>query len=87
MPREIRLRRTVSECNVRGAMTDDILRRAIDAAGGPTKLAKALGVTHSAVSHWTRVPAERVLAVAKASGIAPHLLRPDIYPPPGEAAA
>ena len=49
------------------------------------KVAKALKITHGAVSQWKRVPAERVLDVEKITGIPRHMLRPDIYPNPAEA--
>lgn len=60
--------------------------RAIAAAGGVTRLAEAVGVSRSAVSQWPRVPANRVLAVEKATGVPRHELRPDIYPLDGAAA-
>lgn len=56
--------------------------RAVEAAGGVTRLAEALGIGRSAVSQWPRVPVERVLAVEAATGVPRHELRPDIYPPP-----
>lgn len=50
-------------------------------AGGPSKLAEALGdLSSQAVSQWKRVPAERVIAVEKVTGISRHDLRPDLYP-------
>jgi DNA-binding transcriptional regulator YdaS (Cro superfamily) len=59
------------------------LSRAVKAAGGQAKLAEALGIYQSAVAKWVankRVPAERVLAVEKITGVSRHELRPDIYP-------
>lgn len=58
------------------------LRRAIDAVGGVAKLAAALGCTSQAVSQWKRVPAERVIAVERATAgkVSRHQLRPDLYP-------
>jgi DNA-binding transcriptional regulator YdaS (Cro superfamily) len=50
------------------------------------RVAKALKITHGAVSQWKRVPAERVLTVEKVTGIPRHILRPDLYPDPMEAA-
>ena len=52
-------------------------------AVGPTAIARVVGVTQPAVSQWTVCPAERVLAVEKATGVSRHLLRPDIYPKEG----
>jgi len=50
--------------------------------GLQAELARALGITRGAVAKWKQVPAERVLAVERLSGISRHDLRPDIYPPP-----
>lgn len=47
--------------------------------GRVTKLADAIGVTHSAVSQWNQVPAERVVQVEKVTGIPREKLRPDIF--------
>jgi DNA-binding transcriptional regulator YdaS (Cro superfamily) len=44
-------------------------------------VARALGVTRGAVTKWQQVPAERVLAVEKATGIPRERLRPDLYKP------
>jgi DNA-binding transcriptional regulator YdaS (Cro superfamily) len=45
------------------------------------KVARALGITHGAVSQWRRVPAERVIAVEALTGFPKERLRPDLYPP------
>jgi DNA-binding transcriptional regulator YdaS (Cro superfamily) len=68
--------------------TPSALRRAIAAVGGTqTALARALGLSQAHVWNWLRagrVPAERVLAIYRATGgeVTPHALRPDIYPDP-----
>src|SRR4051812_23639096 len=63
-------------------MRDDALERAIVEAGGVAALARAINVTPQAVSQWDRVPAERALAVEKATEgrITRQELRPDLYP-------
>ena len=70
-------------------MRDKALTRAIESAGGVTRLAESLGITAAAVAQWTRVPDRRVLAVERATGrkVKRHELRPDLYPPPVRAQA
>lgn len=68
-------------------MRDAGLQQAIRAVGGISALARALGVTQPAISGWVRVPAERVVAVEAASGVARHVLRPDLYPVDAEGLA
>jgi DNA-binding transcriptional regulator YdaS (Cro superfamily) len=63
------------------------LRRAIKAAGGQAALAAAIGVRQSHVWYWLHksesgVPAEHVPAVAQATGVARHELRPDLFAGP-----
>jgi TorA maturation chaperone TorD len=65
-------------------MRDHGLQEAIRAAGGIGELARRLGISQPSVSNWDRVPAERVLSVEQATGIARALLRPDLF---GEDAA
>ena len=60
-------------------MSDPGLREAIRAAGGVTELARRVGVSQPSISNWSRIPAERVLAVEAATGIARAVLRPDLY--------
>ena len=65
------------------------LDRAISEVGSQAELAKCIGVHPMAVSQWKRrgrIPAERVLAIAKATDwrITPHELAPDIYPDPND---
>lgn len=57
------------------------LERAIKAVGTAGKLAEAIGISAQAVSQWDEVPPLRVLAVSRISGVPPHELRPDLYPP------
>lgn len=60
--------------------------RAVEAVGGVTKLANAIGVTRSAVSQWDVVPMDRVFEVARVTGVPAHELRPDLIPAPQDAA-
>lgn len=47
--------------------------------GRLTKLATAIGVTHSAILQWDKVPAERLGDVSRETGIPMHELRADIF--------
>jgi TorA maturation chaperone TorD len=60
-------------------MADPGLSEAIRAAGGITELARRIGISQPSVSNWSRVPAERVLSVEAATGVARTALRPDLY--------
>ena len=55
------------------------LEQAIEKVGGRAALARALNLSRAVIYLWKRVPAERVVAVEKASGIPRHKLRPDLY--------
>jgi TorA maturation chaperone TorD len=61
-------------------MRDSGLNAAINAVGGVSELARKLGIAQPSVSNWTRVPAERVVAVEEATGVNRIILRPDLYP-------
>jgi TorA maturation chaperone TorD len=61
---------------------DAALDRAIDAAGGVAQLARKIGVAQPSVSSWSRVPAQRVIAVEAATGVPRKHLRPDLYSEP-----
>jgi TorA maturation chaperone TorD len=61
------------------AMRDLGLQRAIDAAGGISELARKVGISQPSVSNWSRIPADRVVAVAEATGIDRAVLRPDLF--------
>ena len=60
------------------------LDQAIAQAGSGVLLARAIGLTPMAVSHWKvrGIPAHRVLSIEAATGISRHCLRPDLYPQP-----
>lgn len=60
-------------------MRDRGLNEAIDAVGSVSELARQLGISQPSVSNWTRVPAERVVAVEAITGIDRMVLRPDLY--------
>jgi TorA maturation chaperone TorD len=68
-------------------MRDAGLQEAIRAAGGVSALARRLGVAQPSISIWTKVPAERVLAVEAATAVSRSVLRPDLYPEEAEAPA
>lgn len=57
-------------------------------AGGGAALARASGVTRFAVQMWkdTGIPAARVPAVSRATGLSLHDLRPDLFDAPAAAA-
>lgn len=63
-----------------------IVFQAIRDAGGPSAMARELGLTPWAVSKWvtTGLPANRVLWLAERTGwkYTPHSLAPGIYPNP-----
>lgn len=65
----------------------DIVTKAAEKAGGVVALARELGIKHTALYSWNRIPAERVLDVERISGISRHDLRPDIFGPEPERAA
>jgi TorA maturation chaperone TorD len=60
-------------------MRDLGLEEAIRAAGGIGALARKVGISQPSVSNWSRVPAERVLAVEAVTGVGRAVLRPDLY--------
>jgi TorA maturation chaperone TorD len=55
------------------------LGEAIRAVGGVTELARRIGISQPSVSNWSRIPADRVVAVEAATGVARAMLRPDLY--------
>jgi TorA maturation chaperone TorD len=60
-------------------MRDAGLEQAIRAAGGVASLARAIGIAQPSVSAWSRIPAERVLAVEALTRVHRFILRPDLY--------
>src|SRR4051794_15441344 len=62
-------------------MRDAGLEQAIEAAGGVASLARAIGIAQPSVSAWSRIPAERVLAVESLTRVHRFVLRPDLYGP------
>ena len=65
-------------------MRDAGLELAIKAAGGVASLARGIGIAQPSVSAWSRIPAERVLAVEALTQVNRFVLRPDLYGPPEE---
>lgn len=68
----------------RRGMRDNGLEQAIKAAGGISALARGLGLSQPSVSNWSRVPAERVVAVETLTAVPRASLRPDLYPAEAE---
>src|SRR3954464_7078833 len=68
-------------------MRDAGLEQAISAAGGVASLAHAIGIAQPSVSAWSRIPAERVLAVEALTRVDRVILRPDLYGPSGDQAS
>ena len=54
------------------------MKRAIKAAGGPSALARALGISPQSVSEWPEPPLDRVVAIEKLTGVSRFELRPDL---------
>lgn len=48
-------------------------------AGGPTHLARQLGIKHTSVLGWRQVPPTRAREVARLAGLHPSQVRPDLY--------
>lgn len=58
------------------------LLKTLKTLGGPTKLARLLEIQPSAVTQWSRIPAERVPVLSRLTGIPRHELRPDLWEAP-----
>ncbi len=67
-------------------MTDIQARlSALKRHGIRSQIAKACNKTPSAITQWSKVPAEDVHTVERLTGIPRSELRPDLYPPEREA--
>lgn len=71
-------------------MKENPAKRAANAAGGQSALARLIGCTPQAVQRMCatgHVPAERVLQIEAAvrANVTRHELRPDLYPPETDA--
>jgi len=62
----------------------------IESLGGATKAAETLNLASpSVILNWRArgsIPARYVLAVSHATGIEPHVIRPDVFTQPEQAA-
>ncbi len=58
---------------------DPGLARAIQKAGSMRKLADKLGISQQAISRWRKVPAKRVIAIERTTGVPRERLRPDLH--------
>jgi DNA-binding transcriptional regulator YdaS (Cro superfamily) len=63
-------------------MKNDVVARVVEKAGGPTALARALGIKSPSIHSWSQVPANRVTEVSDITGIPPHEIRPDVFRAP-----
>ena len=48
-------------------------------AGGVTKVARALSLSHSTVLGWQQIPLAHVPAISRTFGVSRHDLRPDYW--------
>jgi DNA-binding transcriptional regulator YdaS (Cro superfamily) len=63
-------------------MTPEELKKAVEAAGGQTAVAKKIGCTSQAVSKWCNtgeVPVKRLVAFERATGVPRQDLYPDLF--------
>lgn len=60
---------------------DSALEHAIEVAGGPAELARAVGVTIQAVCGWKKCPPKRAIAVEQATGgvVSRERLCPEVF--------
>jgi DNA-binding transcriptional regulator YdaS (Cro superfamily) len=60
-------------------MQSEVIQKATEAFGSAAQLARALGITRSAISQWRVVPVNRVRDIERLTGIHRSELRPDIF--------
>lgn len=60
-------------------MSEDALKKAIEIAGGPVALSRALGISSQAIPQWRQAPPNRVLEIERITGVSRHELRPDVF--------
>jgi DNA-binding transcriptional regulator YdaS (Cro superfamily) len=58
------------------------IQLAIDAAGGLRPLARQLGIKHSSIAAWARIPLRHLFTIEELTGIPREKLRPDIFKQP-----
>jgi DNA-binding transcriptional regulator YdaS (Cro superfamily) len=54
----------------------------IDRLGGPSQIAKMLGIRAAAVSQWEQIPAKQAIRLSSLLGIPVSELRPDLWERP-----
>ena len=61
------------------------LERAVEIAGGPTRLARAIGVSKGRMNNWLhrnfRAMPDACLAIERVTGVPAAELRPDVFNP------
>ena len=55
-----------------------MIKKVVAKAGGVNALARQLGISSAAVAVWKRVPAARLAAVARITGVPAAEIRPDL---------
>jgi DNA-binding transcriptional regulator YdaS (Cro superfamily) len=58
---------------------NDGLKQAIEKAGGLRALARKLGLAHTSVLQWKKVPDHQIIAIERVTGVPREILRPDLY--------
>jgi hypothetical protein len=77
---ELRQQRLRKAARRRRRDTDAVVRRLRAQRGWAARAAKACGITRQSVVQWSRVPACRVSAISKLTGLPQHRIRPDVFP-------